>query len=102
MYNINLCIKTLKKWAVQEQLIQKTIDTFWNRFLEFNKKSPNPYNDNLISLYEYVIALRKKVDNNFDYCCVSVDISYNDRDVGYYDAYFTLKGELYDDELFFG
>jgi hypothetical protein len=107
MYEMNLFMEQLKKWAKEKQLLKKTIQNFWMFFSEY--KSSDEYkihfgeNDcnTLITLGFPSITLVRQINNGFDYCAVTLHIYYCNKSCGYYKDFFTFEGEHYDYELNF-
>jgi hypothetical protein len=99
---MNLCVKSLKKWAEEQQLLKKTVKNFWTFFSEYKlSEEYETYfgkheDDTLITFVLPSITIIRQVENKFDYCVVTLHVDYRNKFWGYYKNFFTLDGEYYD------
>lgn len=104
--------KYLKKWAIEQNVWQRTINGFWHSFENYKIEEPNEYeeyfqdfNNDLLTLDKSQIALRinswdyleEEYNENMEYVEVFLDIIYKDEKMGYYSLLFNFYGETFNE-----
>ena len=102
----------LKKWVIEQNVWQRTIDGFWYCFNNYKIEEPEEYeqhfhnfNNDLLTLCKSQVALKINIwDNpedeyneNLEYVEAFLDLIYKGENIGYYSLLFNFVGETFDD-----
>lgn len=92
----------------QYNLMDVSFEFFWKNFKyykeedreEFETHFPEYKKERLqipLNSISYRMTSWPKWDSDFDYIIISIDIEYDNKNIGYFDAYFSLDGEYVTD-----
>ena len=102
----------LKQWIKENNIRQRTIESFWRCFANYKTDNPNQYaeyfsdfdKDSLVLWMNKIVLKIMNWDNfeeegnhNDEYVEAYLSIEYKNEDIGYYSLLFNFSGESFDD-----
>lgn len=102
----------LKKWVIENNIRQRTIEGFWRCFENYKLEEPDEYNEYFglfdkvaLTLWMDKIALKimnwdafdEKYNETQEFVEAYLKLEYKNKDIGYYSLLFNYSGESFDD-----
>ncbi|MCT8975292.1 hypothetical protein N4T77_01640 [Clostridium sp. CX1] len=102
----------LKKWVIENNIKQRTIESFWRCFEKYKVESPDEYDEYFglfdkgsLTIWTDKIALKimnwdtfyEEYNENHEFIEAYLKLEYKNKYIGYYSLLFNFSGETFDD-----